>query len=86
VILKRFYPGLGLFNGVFFVTSAACLVGLLIMSDLVGKVILAGLLAAMAAIGGALWIVKTVLEVGFHLQESIREGPETWEVVERQVK
>jgi hypothetical protein len=52
------------------------------MGDLGGKVILAGLLAAMAAIGGTLWIVKTVLEVGFHLQERIREGPETWEKVD----
>jgi hypothetical protein len=43
VILKRFYPGLGLIGGVFFVASAACLVGLLFMGDLVGTVIFAGL-------------------------------------------
>jgi hypothetical protein len=74
VTLKRFYPGLGLLSAVCFVASAASLVGLLFIGDLVGKVILGALLAGMAAVGGALWVVKTVLEVGFHLQEQIHQA------------
>jgi hypothetical protein len=74
VILKRYYPGLGFLSGVCFAASAASLVGLLLAGDLVGKVILAALLAGMAAVGGSLWVVKTVLEVGFHLQERMQEA------------
>jgi hypothetical protein len=63
-----------LLSGVCFVASAASLVGLLRVGDLVDKVILGALLAGMAAVGGALWVVKTVLEVGFHLQEQIQQA------------
>ena len=71
--LRRFYPGLGFLSGACFVASVASLVGLLFVGDLVGKIILGALLAGMAAVGGTFWVVKTVLEVGFHLQEQIKQ-------------
>jgi hypothetical protein len=73
VILKRFYPGLLCFSAVCFAVSAACLIGLLFLENLHGAIILAALTAVMAALGGALWVAKTVLEAAFHLEEQIRE-------------
>jgi len=74
VTLKRFYPGLGLLSMVCVLVSAASLVGLLFLGNVYGAIVVAALTTGMAALGGALWVVKTVLEVGFHLQERIQEA------------
>jgi hypothetical protein len=78
MVLKRFYPGLGLASGVCFLLFAVG-VGLLLFADLhswplQALVALGALSAALAAVGAALWLGKLVLELGFHLRESGQEA------------
>src|SRR5262249_20385051 len=74
VLPKRFYPELSIASIICFSFCAAML--LLApwwLEPELSIFIRAQLAPVLAAIGSALWVVKTVLEVGFHLQEQIRE-------------
>jgi hypothetical protein len=78
VLFKRSYPELSFFSIGCFSLSAASLFGLLWLGgwykggglDLAFAAASAGL----AAVASAAWVVRTVLEVAFHLQEQIRHG------------
>jgi hypothetical protein len=75
--LRRFHVGFGLLAAAGFVLFAVGLGVILFrdrQSDLHGTIAWAVFAVGMAVVGGASWVVKTVLEVGFLLQEEARQA------------
>jgi hypothetical protein len=74
--LRRFYPWFGVL-GLGGLLLFALGLGVILFqgreSDLHGTIAWAVFAVGMAVLGGASWVVKTILEVGFHLQEVERE-------------
>src|SRR5262249_19451140 len=75
--LRGFHPGFGLLGLVGFLLFAAGLGAVLVRdreSDFRVTIALAVFAVGMAVLGGASWVVKTVLEGGVRLQEGVREA------------
>jgi hypothetical protein len=75
--LQRFYPWfsvLGLGGFLLFALGLGVILFQDRESDLHGTIAWAVFAVGMAVLGGASWVVKTILEVGFHLQDVAKEA------------
>ena len=80
MILHRVYPGRDFLSNTYFLLSLIIL-GTLLFRDppasVHGTIIWSALAVVLAVLGGALRVERCVLEVGFHLEEKVRESRPT---------
>jgi hypothetical protein len=76
MILNRYYPGLGFLSGICCTLFVAGVVVLVAWRDIQPRqaITLGTICTGMAVLGGTLSVKKTVLELGFHLEEKVREA------------